>query len=281
VLLLSLFFALFGCSGGTQGSGGSSSQGTSSSSSQATGSSSSESAGSSASQTLGSSDEAINTDSVLANAKVGDIIHLGVVSFTNNQGRKFSDDIGWRVLAVENDRLLVISRDSIDFRSYDRNNFPITWEPSALRAWLNSNFYDGLPKEMRDRTLTTLVTESDNLHFGTKGSNDTNDKVFLLSVIEAESYFSSDDDRKAVFNFTPKDISELNVNKVPGQGQMGLEDYLNHFGGIGWWLRSLGMDGAGSDGFGRAAVVDSDGRVGIGSFTSHHAGVRPALWLSL
>ena len=186
----------------------------------------------------------------LANAKAGDIVHLGTVSFTyyGRAGGAFSEDIGWRVLAVEGGRALVISEGIIDNRIYNVQYEAVTWEGCDLREWLNGDFYDGLPEGMKEGALTTQVVNDDNPDYGTPGGNGTSDKVFPLSIGEAEKYFSNDDDREATY-----------------KGEAGW-----------WWLRSPG----GHTGY--AASVHGGGNIhDYGSYVSNNHGVRPALWLSL
>ena len=81
--------------------------------------------------------------------------------------------------------------------------------------------------------MTSTVENSDNLEYGIKGGNDTKDKVFLLSLGEAERYFSSDVARVC----TPTRYA-LSKNK----GIVDEEDG----GGCLWWLRSPGLDWDGS-----------------------------------
>jgi len=187
---------------------------------------------------------------LLAGAKAGDIVHLGTVSFTYYGGADsaFSEDIGWRVLAVEDGRVQVVSEDIIDLRPYNDRNEDVTWEGCDLREWLNGGFYDGLPEGMKEGALTIQVANAANPSYGTPGGNGTSDKVFLLSIGEAGQYFSNDDDRQAMCN---------------GAGWW-------------WWLRSPGVARC-------AAFVGYDGSVndGGGNVSNAKLGVRPALWLSL
>ena len=144
--------------------------------------------------------------SPVADVQVGDIIHLGEVSFEAYHSGQFKDDIAWRVLAIENGRVLVIAEDIIDLRPYNEKWEDTTWEQSTLRQWLNTDFYNGLPKVMQQYALSTLLVNADNPYWDTPGGNDTTDKVFLLSMDEAERYFRSDADRQTGVNLTPEAI---------------------------------------------------------------------------
>ncbi|MDR2436733.1 MAG: DUF6273 domain-containing protein, partial [Endomicrobium sp.] len=85
--------------------------------------------------------------------------------------------------------------------------------------------------------------------YKTAGGEDTTDKIFLLSIDEANEYFGSDQERIAKYN---------------GKGAW-------------WWLRSPDYDGD------CVANVGMDGNVIVyGSNVNYGAtGVRPALWLNL
>ena len=107
---------------------------------------------------------------------------------------------------------------------------------------------------------TTAVKNAKNPEYGTPGGSDTKDKVFLLSIAEAEKYFDSDSDRQA----------EPTAYTV-AQGA-----YVDN-GNCWWWLRSPGHDRD------NAADVDYDGDVSnYGSSVNYgNNAIRPALWINL
>jgi len=186
--------------------------------------------------------------SALQGAKVGDVVHLGTMTFTYYNGSKFSRDIGWQVLAIENGRALLITDDVIDVLPYNKNGGD-TWEQCDLRQWLNKDFYSGLPQSVKSVVLTTNVV--------TSGSTSTEDKVFLLSIDEANKYFKSDSDR---------------ATQIEGGSWCD------------WWLRSPGGDP------GTASCVGTGGGVHFGGNSNPYergydvgsdVGVRPALWVNL
>jgi len=212
-----------------------------------------------------------NEANSLEEARVGDTIHLGEVNFIAHYGGEFKDDIAWRVLAVEDDRVLVIAASIIEFRPYNTKYVDITWDQSTLRHWLNDSFYDGLPTSMRNHALTTPLTNCNNPSRGTPGGSDTEDKVFLLSLDEAQEYFTSDKDRQAGIGLSAETIKIINERY-----RIDLEKDARKRGGGFWWLRSPGYFAY------FAAVVTTEGGVGSdGLDVDMGYGVRPALWLSL
>ncbi|MCL2087792.1 MAG: DUF6273 domain-containing protein [Oscillospiraceae bacterium] len=169
---------------------------------------------------------------------MGDIIEFG--------------DYNWRVLDVQDSKALIISEDVIEQHAYHNEYIDITWENSDLRAYLNGEFYNSFSESDKARVAETTVINNDNPEYGTPGGNDTTDKVFLLSIDEANMYFANDSSRIC-----------LNANGEPAW----------------WWLRSPGNDSSG------AAYVIGDGFVRISGllvdYSSEDGGVRPALWLNL
>ena len=154
------------------------------------------------------------------------------------------EPIEWEVLAVEDGNALLISKNLLDSRQYYSGNNGVTWEKSDIRVWLNNPFYNrAFDESEKEQIQTVTISNPDNSSFGTAGGNDTEDKVFLLSIDEAESLFA-DDQARAI---------------APG-----------------WWLRSPGGDAD------HAACISEGGSVFTGGRSCHdHIGVRPAIWVNV
>ena len=161
------------------------------------------------------------------------------------------DPIKWRVLENADGQLFLLSDQNLDVFQYHTDLESITWERSTMRSWLNG--YDALhntggdsgidytsdnfigtafsEKEQKAIADTTVVND-DNPTYGTEGGENTNDKIFLLSIAEAQnsSYFADDNSRIAT-----------NTAYVADGGKIGSNMY-----GVGkadnWWLRSPGVD---------------------------------------
>ena len=52
-----------------------------------------------------------------------------------------SGPIEWIVLNKQNGKIMLISKDILIHKPYNKNTGEITWECSTLRNWLNSIFY--------------------------------------------------------------------------------------------------------------------------------------------
>ena len=101
----------------------------------------------------------------------------------------------------------------------------------------------------------------DNPEYKTHGGNPTQDRVFLLSIAEAETLFRDDASRVGKNTAYAKAQGAYNY---PGAGR--------------WWLRSPG------DNSHYAACVNADGsvdRIGDNVHGRPDHAVRPAFWLNL
>lgn len=103
-------------------------------------------------------------------------------------GRYNGESIVWTVLEREDDKLLVISRDVLENRSYGSHTSNTSWGLSGVRSWLNNE----LLKTAFSNYETEIILLGD-----IKGSYSTvRDRIFLLSDEDAEKYFDSNDERK-------------------------------------------------------------------------------------
>ena len=126
----------------------------------------------------------------------------------------------------------------------------------AKQRWLNNDFLNkAFTAEERKRIITTTVTADKNPEYPTDPGRNTSDRIFLLSIKEANEYFKFRDQRKA--EITPY---------AKSQGASGW-----------WWLRSPGLDAS------CAAYVHDIGGVSTRGITVHYVkvAVRPALWIQI
>ena len=200
-------------------------------------------------------------------ANVGDIIVFGAYEQDNNTSNG-KEDIEWLVLAKEDNKILVISDKALDCKPYNQSRDYVTWETCSLRNWLNNDFINAaFTAEERAMIPTVTVSADMNPEYNTNPGNATKDKVFLLSIVEAEKYFTSDEARKCV----PTEYAISN-------GASTSDSYTK--GGKAtclWWLRSPGAIQY------YAAKVDFDGDVDEFGIDVDYdiGGVRPALWITI
>ena len=182
----------------------------------------------------------------------------------------------WRVLATDGRKKLLLSDAVLERRPYHNPLEAITWENCILRRYLNECFINKFDVADRNRIAEVTISTPDNLWYGTEGGNDTTDRIFLLSIEEADLYFGDSGD------YVYKMRKEWD-GKPDANGYFIYNDYndnrVAYYQGAAswWWLRSPGNL---SD---TAATVNNAGRINVsgGDYVSAAAGVRPALWLNL
>ena len=193
-------------------------------------------------------------------AKVGGYVPFG--SYPQGKNANEKEKIEWLVLEKQGGKAFLLSKYGLDCQKYNEKYEAVTWENCTLRKWLNDTFINtAFTKEERGMIPTVTVSADKNPKYNTNPGNSTKDQVFLLSIPEAEKYFSSDEER---------------VCKATAYAK-GKAPLVRYNDGRWWWLRSPGLS---TD---CAAYVDDDGDVcAYGSSVDYDlTAVRPALWVEL
>ena len=124
-------------------------------------------------------------------ANVGSYITFGSYEQDNNKANG-KENIEWLVLAKEENRILVISKYGLEFQPYDTFYANVTWETCSLRKRLNETFFnDAFSAAERAMIPSVIVSADKNPGYNTSPGKNTTDQVFLLSLIEAIEYFTS------------------------------------------------------------------------------------------
>ncbi len=184
--------------------------------------------------------------------------------------------IEWLVLDVQDGKALLTSRYGLDDMAYhDVEYAPVTWEECAVRRYLNGDFLQAaFTEEEQAAILTTTVDNSaaqGNSVWETDGGNNTEDKIFLLSVAEVEKYLGATPfqnnnlkSRMAPTAFALKGVWISDTNKT-ADGDFAC-----------WWrLRSPGATQYSS------AVMKSTGSVYYMNAINDDGCTRPTLWVDL
>ena len=192
-------------------------------------------------------------------AKAGDYVFFGAYEQDNNtsNGKEY---IAWLVLEVKDGKALVISKDAIDDKPYNTSYTAVTWETCTLRKWLNNDFINAAFSAEEKAIIPTVTVSADkNPEYSTNPGNATQDQVFLLSITEANKYFSSDSARQC----EPTDYAVANGA------------WESDSGNCRWWLRSPGY-------YQNAAYVCDGGDFYEHGYIVNHGitAVRPALWIA-
>ena len=176
-----------------------------------------------------------------------------------------AEPIEWMVLKKEDGRKLLISKYALYALPYHESRENVTWETCTLRAWLNNDFLNqAFAPEEQNRIISSTVTADANQNPRNQSSagNDTIDKVFLLSIAEADNYFDSNEARQCYA--TEYCYEQYSHSYIRDSARW-------------WWLRTPGYR-RNSD----AAVVRNGGDIwdtGQGVDTASHT-IRPAIWIS-
>lgn len=212
--------------------------------------------------------------------KVGFIMFGGYPSDANGAPREML----WAVLDRRGNELLLMSVSAIETRPY-HNEYTASWETSDLRRWLNEDFLrDAFTAEERSMIRSSWVINSDDVEQHLRKGNDTQDRVFLMSLQEAETYFMRDTfqrlDETVDWRSTLQGVqyrADYDIIRAP------LTDYIVAQGArisnqnAMWWLRSEGMNS------GYAALVRDKDIIDAGGMpvTTTGIGVRPVMWIRL
>lgn len=87
----------------------------------------------------------------------------------------------WRVLSTDDDKLLLLSEYALFERKYD-NDGSNEWSSASVRKFLNKKFIaNAFTDEEAGLLVPTLLEAEVDLRYGTSSGEDTEDKVFLLS----------------------------------------------------------------------------------------------------
>ena len=198
---------------------------------------------------------------IIKTAGLGDKVYFGSYEQDNNTSNG-KENIEWIVLAKENNRILVISDKALDCQPYNEVYEYVTWEECTLRKWLNNDFINSAFTDEEKAIIPTVTVSADkNPEYCTNPGKATKDEVFLLSITEANKYFSSNSARKC----TPTNYAVAN----------GV--YKSDSGFFWWWLRSPGGGQYSAAGVYIDGGVDENGIYVDGDYFA----VRPALWIDL
>ena len=160
---------------------------------------------------------------VSAASKVNDVVKFG--------------DYDWYVIGTSDNGVTLLMKNNLMNKAYNDSATSVTWETCALRTYLNGDFYNRFSDEDRAKIVKTSNTNPNNPDHGTKGGNNTEDYIYLLSIAEANN----------------------------------LDNSIRPIGSW-WWLRSPGYNSYYAAFVYEGGIVNT-----IGRYVSNEYGVRPAL----
>lgn len=204
---------------------------------------------------------------LLANAKVGDIVPFGTM---NTDYIKSGDErILWYVADRQGNDLLLISVYALSPGEFHNVYEVNCWADSSIRTFLNGTCYEDYINDYeKELVIQSVIETPENAEFGTSGGPAVKDWVFLLSVEEAETYFS-DDEARSLQSTQAAARDGVNVDIRDGI------NYAERDNNTWWWLRTMGEDGK------KTVVVNTQGQIDYEGrhLTVASGGIRPALWV--
>ncbi len=213
--------------------------------------------------------------------------------------------VKWRVLNIDkNGNALLLADKLIDIVEPNETYADVTWETCTMRSYLNgydgkqnvakydftgdnSFIYNAFSESERNKIITYDLTNPDNPVYGeTKGGNDTQDKIFCLSLEEAmtagygfvKNEFTSPSDADTQY-CTDDDPTRVAVTTKFTDDKPG---YYAEDAGVSdwWWLRSLGNDSHYFSHVSDSGYVDAYGG-SYGDMDDDIGCIRPALCINL
>ncbi len=209
----------------------------------------------------------------LKEARPGDVIVFGSYEQDGDTSNG-KEPLEWLVLGSKDGSLFVMTLYAIEHMQFHSSLSKVTWETSALRAWLNNDFITAAFSESESSAikLSTIMAEKNPDDPNSPAGNDTEDKVFLLSVQEIDLFFKDSNSRKCAP--TAAVVAGSNVFSRSNKAWYADSDYL-----CGWWLRSPGMF---KDTY--VSYVNHSGSVSAGGqvfLSGTDLCVRPAMWINV
>ncbi|MBP5311791.1 MAG: hypothetical protein J6112_03035 [Clostridia bacterium] len=201
----------------------------------------------------------------------GDNYVFGQIRQDADSDRK--SEMMWRVVAVEKDRVLLVSEYVIDALPYDEDGDNNTWASSSLRAWLNDVFLirSFIPYE-RDKICEVALHNDDNPVTGADGGDGTWDKVFILSYEELTNYLYG-------FSSYPNAYDSARMctaTEYAAAKGLDVVETGEYKGNCSYWVRTPGNTQ--SDG----SLINSNGQYdSVQNDVTSVYGVRPAIWMKI
>lgn len=232
----------------------------------------------------------------LRSLKKGDTFSFG--RYIQSASSRKAEPIQWKVLAVEGKRLLALSLQVLDCQKYHTDVTAKKWDCCGLRQWMNHDFYQKAFNDTEQKMIAeTTLRNLENSQYHIYGCSDTTDKIFALSVEEAQKYFALEGFLPHLVEHESRNESarELGVFKayeidldigslmamavstdyaqkqdIPTVSLLGKKCISP------WWLRTPGAAN------GLNVFVAPSGHIDLlGTFLDDEFGVRPAMWLDL
>lgn len=197
-----------------------------------------------------------------------DVLQFGVYE-QDGDDTNGEEPVEWLVLDEKDDKLLVISKDTIVCISYNDVSESITWEKSILRLYLNNIFYNYyLTDEERDMIIPCTLMNNTVNEFGHSNGSNTVDRIFILSIDEYKKYFKNNEERISAGTKYTTTLG-LQISSTLPNADIPIKN------GTFYWARNVGYHESDT------ACINWNGKINAYGFDckSDGMGVRPCMWL--
>ena len=197
-----------------------------------------------------------------------DVLQFGVYEQDGDETNG-QEPVEWLVLDEKDDKVLVISKDTIVCISYNNVSERITWEKSILRLYLNNIFYSYyLNDEERGMIVPCVLVNNTINEFGHPNGADTIDRIFILSIDEYNKYFKNNEERISAGNNYTSTLG-LHISSTLPIADIPIEN------GTYYWARNVGYH------LSDISCVNWDGKINVYGYDckSDGMGARPCMWL--
>ncbi len=196
----------------------------------------------------------------IASSQIGETVQFGEYEQDNDESNG-KEPITWRILAIEDDKALLITEKALDCKPYYSKSFVgedytvygrINYSRSDLCAWLSNKFTPtAFPKNAEQDAICT--------------------EPFCLTEDEARNYFTSNEDRIC----EPTEYAKAQgVEEIESSCAWWLSSPVPSEWEITWYYKKIVYISAG-------CVQAETGAIGNNDLSSKTVAVRPAIWVQL
>ena len=204
----------------------------------------------------------------VSSVQAGDTVIFGKYEQDADE-KNGAEPVEWLVLQVQGGRAMLISCRALEKRAFESDRFkePLTWENCELREWLNGDFFSAAFSAEEQAAIPTVKVNcaaEDGLGWSPEQGNDTQDRVYLLSLTEARNLFTDDEARMCIA-----------TDHSYGWGypkQYTLDGKYTIF----WWTRSIEGEYAG-----RITLNGDYDNSNVPDKVTNGNWVRPVIWVDL
>ncbi len=192
-------------------------------------------------------------------------------------GEYCDSDLKWEVIEVKGNKMLLICSGIVEVQKFSEGGTETNWKESSIRSWLNEEFYfEAFNTEEQNRIIETELDNFENSKENMGYSNETKDKIFILSSYELNEYFDYEYEIQTGMYETAVDTA---VELLDEEWKT-----IYQYCWSEWWTRTSNKDDGTikcirGQSYAEAGYTVEDCLLDIKATDA--AGVRPAMWITI